>query len=51
MCVNIGKYKGRKYDEVPLSFYEWVVEKSGMPTETKAYAKRIISAAQKGGER
>lgn len=51
VCVNIGKYKGRKYDEVPLSFYEWVVEKSGMPTETKAYAKRIISAAQKGGER
>jgi exodeoxyribonuclease X len=40
--VNFGKHKGAKWDDVPLDYLSWIVDKSDMDRDIKANAKHWL---------
>lgn len=42
--INFGKHKGAKWDEVPIDYLDWIVNKSDLDRDVKANAKHHLKA-------
>lgn len=42
--INFGKHKGSKWEDVPLDYLTWIVEKSDLDRDVKANAKHHLKA-------
>lgn len=40
--INFGKHKGSKWDEVPIDYLDWIVNKSDMDRDVKANARHHL---------
>ena len=40
--INFGKHKGKKWDQAPTDYLQWIVEKSDMDADIKANAKHHL---------